>query len=81
MRRLVEAAGRSFDGMEVVGNLAPRKGPDGRGDVAATMARVPELAAAGVTDVRLSLPVPANPSAAYDLYAEAVAAFRAALTR
>jgi probable F420-dependent oxidoreductase len=77
MRTLVEAEGRSFAGIEVVGALRAVTGADGAVDHEATMARVPELAAAGVTDVRLSMPVPADPAAAEDAYAAAVQAFRA----
>ncbi|HEX7133330.1 MAG TPA: hypothetical protein VF228_12185 [Iamia sp.] len=77
MRALVEAEGRSFDGIEVVGAVRALTGSDGAVDLVATMAGVPDLAAAGVTDVRLSMPVPADPSAAHDVYAAAVEAFRA----
>lgn len=76
MRRLVEAAGGSFDGIEVVGALAPVKGSDGTVDLAASMARVPELVAAGITDFRLTVPMPTDASAAFDIYSEMVATFR-----
>ena len=73
MRALVDAEGGTFDGIEVVGTLAAVRNGDGGGgvvvDVAATMARVPELVAAGITDVRIG-GIPA------ELYGEAVAAFR-----
>lgn len=76
MRRLVEEAGGSFDGIEVVGALASVKGADGTVDIVASLARVPELAAAGITDFRLTVPVPADASAAFDVYSEMVTTFR-----
>jgi probable F420-dependent oxidoreductase len=76
MRRLVEAEGGTFDGLQVVGNLRAVQGSDGHPDLEATMAEVPRFAAAGVTDVRLAMKVPADPAAAEELYARAVEAFR-----
>jgi probable F420-dependent oxidoreductase len=77
MRALVEAEGRSWSGIEVVGAIRAVTGSDGTVDLGATMARVPELAEAGITDIRLGMAVPADPSAAHDAYAAAVEAFRA----
>jgi probable F420-dependent oxidoreductase len=77
MRPLVEEQGGSLDGIQVVGALAPVRRAGGGTDVVATMAAVPALADAGVTDFRLMLRVPPDRSAAVDRYAEAVAAFRA----
>jgi len=76
MRRLVEAEGGSFEGLKVVGALRATTRSDGSPDLDATMAAVPHLAEAGVTDVRLAVKVPDDPSAAEDLYAAAVQAFR-----
>lgn len=81
MRSLVEAAGGSLDGLQVVGNLLPVKGADGGTDLATTMAKVPDLAAAGVTDFRMPITVPSDSAAAFDKYAEIVGAFRAATGR
>ena len=81
MRELVAAAGGSLDGLQVVGNLLPVKGADGAVDLAATMAKVPELAAAGVTDCRMPISVPNDANAAFDVYAAIVEAFRAAAGR
>jgi probable F420-dependent oxidoreductase len=81
MRELVAAAGGNFDGLAVVGNLAPVKAADGSMDLAATMDKVPALVSAGVTDVRLAITVSTDASAAYDTYAATVAAFRAAAGR
>lgn len=78
MRELVEAEGGSFDGIQVVGNLTPVKAAEGGVDLGATMAPVPELAAAGVTDFRMPINPPKDPNGAFDVYAEHVAAFRAA---
>lgn len=81
MRGLVEAAGGSFDGMQVVGPIASVKRDDGALDLAATMAKVPAMAAAGVTDFRMAISVTNDASAAFDTYAGIVAAFREAAGR
>lgn len=78
MRRLVEDAGGSFDDLQVVGNLRPVRGGDRTVDFDATMAAVPDLVAAGVTDVRLPIQIPRDASAAFEIYSRAVTAFRAA---
>jgi probable F420-dependent oxidoreductase len=78
MRELVEVAGGTFDGLQVVGTLRAVKAGDGSLDLAATMDPVPDLVAAGVTDVRLAIPVPDDPSGAFDTYAATVEAFRTA---
>lgn len=79
MRELVEAAGGSFDGIEVVGTLPLVRSGSGGTDYAATMAAVPDLVEAGVTDVRVNVRLPgdADAPAAFDVYREAVEAFRA----
>lgn len=76
MRELVEQAGGSLDGTQVVGAIRTVKKPDGSPDHAATMAAVPDLVAAGVTDIRVQLAVPASASGALDVYSRAVTAFR-----
>ncbi|MGE0878819.1 MAG: TIGR03619 family F420-dependent LLM class oxidoreductase [Acidimicrobiia bacterium] len=80
MRDLVAAAGGSLDGMAIVGNLRSVRRDDGRVDYAATMEQVPELAAVGVTDFTLAFSV-RDEAAVFDMYAEAVAAFRLAAGR
>lgn len=80
MRELVDAAGGDFGALQVVGTLRPVKGSDGAVDLAATMAPVPELVGAGVTDVRLPIAVPVDATAAYDIYAATVEAFRESAT-
>jgi hypothetical protein len=79
MRELVEAEGGSLDGLRVVGTLVPVKGDDGTVDVAATMDQAPALVAAGVSDFQVYLNVPSDASAAFDLFAANVEAFRAAV--
>jgi probable F420-dependent oxidoreductase len=76
MRELVEAAGGRFDGIQVVGAIPSVRKADGTIDYPATMATVPDLVAAGVTDVRVQPRVPADASAAFDVYSAVVAAFR-----
>jgi probable F420-dependent oxidoreductase len=78
MRELVEDAGGDFDRLQVVGTLRSARSPDGTVDLAATMEQVPELVAAGVTDVRTRISDPGDPSAAFDAYAATVEAFRGA---
>ena len=50
---------------------------DGAIDLDATLERVPALHEAGVTDFRMLVPVPADPSEAEDLLGDMVARFRA----
>ncbi len=78
MRGLVEAEGGSLDGIQIVGAVRTVAAVDGSIDFAATFEAVPPLAEVGVTDVRLTLRAPDDPSAAEDLFAAAVAAFREA---
>jgi probable F420-dependent oxidoreductase len=80
MRALVEAEGVDPSGLEVVGSLRAVRSDDGI-DVDATMAHVPALADAGVTDFRINVAVPAEPDAATDELARVVRAFRAAAGR
>jgi probable F420-dependent oxidoreductase len=76
MRELVDAAGGRFEGIQVVGAIPSIRKADGTIDYPATMAAVPDLVAAGVTDVRVQPRVPADGSAAFDVYSALVAAFR-----
>jgi len=77
LRSMVEAAGGD-PSFGVVGNLAAARTPDGEPDAARTMAGVPALLAAGVTDVRLGIVVPADRAAAFDLLSAFVTEFRSA---
>ncbi len=76
MAELVEAAGGSFEGTQVVGAIPSVRDQAGGVDHRATMAAVPALVDAGVTDIRIQMRIPRDPSAAFDIYAAAVAAFR-----
>ena len=78
LRELVEAAGGTLDGKAIVGNLRPVKAAAGGVDLAATMAAVPDLVAAGVTDCRLPINVTDDANEAFDTYSATVEAFRAA---
>jgi probable F420-dependent oxidoreductase len=81
MKDALAAAGRDPAGLQVVGGLRGVRGAGGSLDLAATMAAVPELADAGVTDFRSRIPIPDDPAAAADLLPEIVAAFRSAAGR
>jgi probable F420-dependent oxidoreductase len=55
IRAALGAAGRPADGFQVRAPLRVVRGDDGRGDLARSMESVPELLAAGATDVHLTL--------------------------
>jgi probable F420-dependent oxidoreductase len=81
MRALLEQeADREWSDLQVVGSL-PTVRTDDRIDLDATMAQVPALVAAGVTDFRMNVTVPADLDAATEELARVVAAFRAAVGR
>jgi probable F420-dependent oxidoreductase len=81
LRDLLEAAGRDPSDLLVAGQLPEVRDADGNLDVDATMASVPGLVAAGVTDLRASLRIPADAAAAEDHLRRVVAAFRTAVGR
>lgn len=81
MRAAQAAAGRDPADLQVVGRLPVVRTGDGSWDLDQTMAAVPALVAAGVTDLRAKLPDPADPGAALDEVSRVVAAFRAAVDR
>jgi probable F420-dependent oxidoreductase len=80
MRAVLEETGGDLDGIEVVGGLRKRN-QDGKLDISATMAQVPDLVSLGVTDFRLQVAVPDSPGEAEDLLAPIVGAFREAAGR
>jgi probable F420-dependent oxidoreductase len=80
MRDALTAVGRDGSDLDVVGTLPARKANGGL-DAAATMEAVPELVAAGVTDLRMTVSIPRDPSEAEDVLAPIVEAFRAATGR
>lgn len=77
MRDAVREAGGDPRGLQVQGSTRMVK-KDGVLDVAATLAPVPALAAAGVTDFRMPLSVPAEHDRAVEFLGGFVDAFRAA---
>jgi probable F420-dependent oxidoreductase len=81
MRAALTRLGHDPTTLQVAGALRAVRDDRRRIDVARTMAGVPRLVELGVTDVRLSLRLPAEPAAAEDLIGELVAAFRAAAGR
>ena len=78
MRAAVAARGRDPAGIEVTGRLPVARGPDGLPDIEATMAAVPDLVAAGVTDFGIGLRPPSGVDAGAEYLAPWVDAFEAA---
>jgi probable F420-dependent oxidoreductase len=78
MRAALLQRGHDPSGLEVLGTLRVVKGDDGQPDFAATMAQVPAMVGAGVTDFRVQLSLPAGRAEATDVLGAAAAAFRAA---
>jgi probable F420-dependent oxidoreductase len=81
MRDLVTEVGGDPSGLQIVGTLPTVKDDDGKASIDRTVAAVPDLVAAGVTDLRSAFPIPADPSAAADTLGALVTAFRAAAGR
>ncbi|TMK54510.1 MAG: TIGR03619 family F420-dependent LLM class oxidoreductase [Actinobacteria bacterium] len=79
MRAAVEAAGRDPTGIQVAGTLPLARADDKSIDLAKTMAGLPPLVAAGVTDFRAPLPIPAGYDPAVAYLEDVVGAFRAAV--
>ena len=80
LREALDAAGRGDVELQVTGALPVVNDADGKLDIARTVDGVPALVAAGLTDLRAGIKVPADRSAAVDLLSELVGAFRAATT-
>jgi probable F420-dependent oxidoreductase len=78
MRAALTDRGRDPGDVGVVGTLAPVRNDDKSLDLRQTMAAVPELRQAGVTDFRIALAPPSDPRALTDYLGEVVTAFRAA---
>lgn len=81
MRQALADAGRDPVDLQVVGSLPTIVSDSGTMDIDRTMDAVPDLVAAGVTDVRTSLRLPSDPSEATDRVRQIVAAFRDATGR
>jgi len=79
MREQIAAAGTSPNGLQVVANLRVRKTDAGEIDLDQTMAGVPELIAAGATDLRVRFPVRAPDDETEARLRDFVAAFRSAV--
>lgn len=77
MRRALRSLGRDPTGIEVVGGLPVAVDASERPDPAATMAAVPDLIAAGVSDFRIRLRPPPGQEAATEYFSEWVAALEA----
>jgi probable F420-dependent oxidoreductase len=80
VRAGLEALGRDPAGLQIQGHLPVVNGPDGI-DLDATMAGLPPLLAAGITDFRAQLRIPAGRGEATEFLSEVVTAFRAAVGR
>ena len=78
MRDAVREAGGDPAGMQVQGTARIVKGDDGAPDFGASMAVVPELVTAGVSDFRIAAPVPKDGAA--ESLSRLVEAFRAVTT-
>ena len=81
MREGVAATGRDPSDIQIVGNLPPVRGDGGKVDVERTLAGVPALVDAGVTDVRAGLSIPDDANAAHDYLADVVQKFRTIVGR
>jgi len=79
MRAALTELGRDPSDIGVVGNLAMVRTDAGALDLEASMAGVPALVEAGVTDVRVTLSVTRSRAEVDDLLGATVAAFRAAV--
>ena len=78
MREAVAAQGRDAGGIEVTGRLAVARDSDGAPQAEATMAAVPDLVAAGVTDFGIGLRPPPGVEPAVEYLAPWVEAFETA---
>ena len=78
MREAVAAAGRDPAGIEVAGGLQLERDDDGEPQITPTMAAVPGLIEAGVTDFRIGLQPPRGVDRAEEYLAPWVEAFEAA---
>jgi probable F420-dependent oxidoreductase len=81
IRDALEAAGRSPDGFQVSAALPIARGDDRSVDLDRSVAAVPRMIEAGITDFRASLPIPAEHDAALDTLAPIAHAFREAAGR
>ncbi len=76
IREALEAAGRSSEGFQVTSYLPVRFDAVGRVELEPSLAPVPAMIEAGITDFRATLPLPDDLSAATDFLAPVAQAFR-----
>lgn len=81
LREALSTAGRDAAALQVTGSLPAVRAAGGGIDVDRTMAQVPVLAAAGLTDLRLRIPLPSDRAEVEDVLGPVVAAFREAAGR
>ena len=81
IREALEAGGRSAEGFQVSSYIPVTQGDDGSVDLDATMAAVPAMVEAGITDLRATLDLPREHDACLDFLAPIVQAFRSAAGR
>jgi probable F420-dependent oxidoreductase len=81
MKEALAAAGHECADLQVTGVVRPVTAADGRLDVAATLAPVPAMVEAGVTDVGVQLRLPAGGEAAEEVLRPLVEAFRLVVGR
>lgn len=81
IRELLEAEGRDSSGFQVTSYLPIETGPGGAIDLERTMAAVPAMVEAGITDLRATLTLPTELTAATDFLSPVVEAFRHAVGR
>lgn len=81
IREALEAGGRAAAGFQVSSHLRVVEAEGGAIDLDATLAAVPAMIEAGITDFRATLNLPAGLAAATDLLSPVVEAFRKAAGR
>jgi alkanesulfonate monooxygenase SsuD/methylene tetrahydromethanopterin reductase-like flavin-dependent oxidoreductase (luciferase family) len=81
IREVLEKAGRDPKGFQVTTHLPSVLGSDGRLDLERTLEPVPKLVEGGITDLRVTLPLPDEQAAVEDLLGPIVLAFRSAAGR
>ena len=81
IRDVLTEAGRDAEGFQVTSYLMVAKNADKSIDLEKTMAAVPGMVDAGITDIRVQLPVPEEEAAARDYLAPIVESFRKAAGR
>ncbi|MET0475184.1 MAG: TIGR03619 family F420-dependent LLM class oxidoreductase [Mycobacterium sp.] len=77
MKQALRDAGSDPSSLKVQGAVRARRDDDGGVDYRATVAAVPDLVAAGVTDFRVAMPLPPERDRATEVLAQLVEAFRA----